>query len=266
MNGPVKGILPAVGSVAGRAKFRLTPHVEFGLRCDNSAQTGAERPGGHSRGGRRHAAVRRGWDVRVLARREPRHRRGQFPHRKSAGLADPGSRHRVRRQRGHPQAVRHILEFLARVAVGPVRRGFSDCRVVDTARQRAHPHRHREQHLLPAHPQHHRRHRARLLPVAADDHHDHHELPVRHEIGAAQRAVDECRRPAAMARERSDSDRFHAAVLPGDFRTDQTYRRDEGHYSRSVSRHRRTESRRRSRGGASARRNQSSPKNKPKSR
>ncbi len=52
-----------------------------------------------------------------------------------------------------------------------------------------------------AHPQHHRRHRPRLLPAAADDHHDHHVRSVRHEIGAAQRAVDERRRPAAMARE-----------------------------------------------------------------
>ena len=66
MRGPAKGILPALRPVAERTKFRLTPYVEFGLRCDNSAQTGAERPGGHSRDGQRHAAVRRGWDVKAL--------------------------------------------------------------------------------------------------------------------------------------------------------------------------------------------------------
>ena len=61
----MKGILPAVGSVAGRAKFRLTPHVEFG-RCDNSAQTGME-TSGHSRdGSQARAAVRGDWDVKAL--------------------------------------------------------------------------------------------------------------------------------------------------------------------------------------------------------
>jgi len=47
-------------------KFRLTPHVEFGLRCDNSAQTGAEGSGGAQQSGRRRDAVRRGWDVKAL--------------------------------------------------------------------------------------------------------------------------------------------------------------------------------------------------------
>ena len=93
---------------------------------------------------------------------------------KVAGLADPRGGHRVGRQRDHPQAVRHVVELLARTAVGAVRRGVPDRRVLDAARQRAHPHRHREQHVLAAHPQHHRRHRARVLPAAADDRHDHH--------------------------------------------------------------------------------------------
>ncbi len=47
-------------------KILLTPHAEFGLRCDNSAQIEHRTGGRNSETGRRHAAARRGFNVGVL--------------------------------------------------------------------------------------------------------------------------------------------------------------------------------------------------------
>jgi TRAP-type mannitol/chloroaromatic compound transport system permease small subunit len=44
----------------------LTPHAWFGLRCDNSAQTGPETGWGTAERTAGNAAVRRGWDVKAL--------------------------------------------------------------------------------------------------------------------------------------------------------------------------------------------------------
>ena len=140
---------------------------------------------------------------------EPRHRRNQFPHRQMAGLADPGRRHRIGRQRHHPKAVRHVVERLARAAMGDVRHRVPAVLAMDVALQRTHPHRHREQCTAAARAEHDRRDRPRLLPAAALHHHDHHVLAVLHEVGPDQRAIDECRRAAAMARQDADPDRLH---------------------------------------------------------
>ena len=144
-------------------------------------------------------------------------------------LADPRGGHCVRRERRHPQAVRHVLQLMAGAAVGAVRRCVPDRRVLDVAGQRAHPHRHREQHCS-------RSARAtssmssgmpfsccrsRIIMIITS-------YPfVMKSLLLNEQSMNAGGLPQWPA-EGAHPDRIHIAVLPGDFRADQAHRRDDG--------------------------------------
>ena len=114
---------------------------------------------------------------------------------------------------------------LARIAMGAVLRRLSAMRGMDAARQRARPHRHREQPAAEAAAQHHRTHRPRFFPAAAHYHHGRDRRSFLHSLLRDQRTVRQCRRAAAMAGKVADHDRLCNAACAGHFRADQAHRR-----------------------------------------
>ena len=68
--------------------------------------------------------------------------------------------------------------------------------------------------------------RSRVFSDAADHRHDHHRRPVLHALVRDQRAIGQCRRPAAMARQVADHHRIRVPAGAGHLRTDQAHCRD----------------------------------------
>src|SRR4051794_31468004 len=78
---------------------------------------------------------------------EPRNRRVHTLDRQTAGLADLARRDRVGRERHRAQGVRHLVEFLAGTAMAAVQYRLPAVLVMDAARQRTYPDRHRQQYV-----------------------------------------------------------------------------------------------------------------------
>src|SRR4051794_23133599 len=97
-------------------------------------------------------------------------------------------------------------------------------RVLDAARQRAHPDRHLQQHDAEAGSQHHRHHRAHLLPDPADRCHDRDRNTVLPALAPDQRAIRQCGRPATMAGKSADHDRLRPPARSRHIRADQANR------------------------------------------
>ena len=153
----------------------------------------------------------------------------------TSGMADPGRGDRVRHQRDRPQDVRHLVELLARAAMGAVQRRLPAVLAMDAARQRTYPDRYRQQPAAEARC-------ATCIDIVG---HVFFLLPlcivmiitggpVLPALVRDQRAIGQCRRAAAMAGQIADHDRIRVPAGAGHLRTDQAHRGDARAHSGSA--------------------------------
>src|SRR5581483_8688634 len=118
----------------------------------------------------------------------------------------------LHRKRNYTQALRRELQLMARTAMVLVRGCFSSLRVMDADRERAYPHRHREQHASETGTRLDRSVRARFLFAAVRRRAGYHRMAVLRGVLQNQRAIPERRRPHGLACEIACPRLLHATA------------------------------------------------------